>query len=84
MGADLDKHDKATGVTDAKVKYSAPLRGEVEGDAAYVVVPVVYLYKEKGKPMTEDARMTFVLHKESGAWKISGWVWTGTKPRPAK
>lgn len=83
-GADLEKHDKAAGVTDAKVKYSAPLRSEVEGDAAYVVVPVVYVYKEKGKPMTEDARMTFVLHKESGAWKIAGWVWTGTKPHAAK
>lgn len=78
--ADLEKHDKAEGVTDAKVKYSAPVRSEIAGDAAYVVVPVVYDYKAKGKPMTETARMTFVLHKESGAWKIAGWVWSGTKP----
>jgi ketosteroid isomerase-like protein len=83
-GADLEKHDKAAGIADAKVKYSAPVRSEVEGEAAYVVVPVQYVYKEKGKSMIEDARMTFVLHRESGAWKIAGWVWSGDKPRATK
>ena len=83
-GADLEKHDKAAGLTDAKVKYSAPVRSDVDGDAAYVVVPVVYVYKEKGKAMTEDARMTFALKREAGAWKVAGWVWTGSKPHPAK
>ena len=67
---------------DAKVKYSAPVRSEVEGDAAYVVVPVQYVFKEKGKAMLEDAQMTFVLHREAGAWKIAGWVWSGKKPYP--
>ncbi len=83
-GADLEKHDKAAGITDAKVEYSAPSRTEIEGDAAYVVVPVVYVYKEKGAPMNEEAHMTFVLRREAGTWKIAGWVWTGNKPQPAK
>jgi hypothetical protein len=34
--------------------------------------------------MTEAAHMTFVLHKEAGAWKIAGWVWTGGKPHATK
>jgi ketosteroid isomerase-like protein len=83
-GSDLEKHDKAAGIADAKVKDSAPVRSEVEGDAAYVVVPVQYVFKEKGKAMLEDAQMTFVLHREAGAWKVAGWVWSGKKPYPAK
>lgn len=83
-GADLDKHDKAAGITDDKVNYSAATRTDVVGDSAYVVVPVVYVYKEKGKPMLEEAHMTFALHRENGAWKIAGWVWTGSKPHAAK
>ena len=83
-GADLEKHDKAAGVTDAKVMYSSTVRSETEGDRAYVVAKVQYVYKEKGKAMLEDAHMTFVLHREDNAWKIAGWVWSGEKPRAAK
>jgi ketosteroid isomerase-like protein len=83
-GADLEKAEKAAGMTDAKVKYSAPVRSEIAGDQAYVVVPVQYVFKQKGTAMLEDAHMTFVLHRESNAWKIAGWVWSGEKPRAAK
>jgi ketosteroid isomerase-like protein len=82
--ADIERHDATTGVTDGSVKYSAPTRTEVEADYAYVIVPTVYLCKERGKPMAEEANMTFVLRRQSGAWKISGWVWSGAKPHPAK
>jgi hypothetical protein len=82
--ADYDKHAKATGVSDGSVKYGAPTRTEIEGDLAYVVVPTVYNYKEKGKAVTEEGQMTFVLHTEAGAWKISAWTWTGVKPHAAK
>ena len=82
--ADLEKHDAMMGVSDGVVKYDAPTRIETEADVAYVIVPTVYLYKERGKPMAEEAQMTFVLRRQSGAWKISGWVWSGGKPHPAK
>lgn len=82
--ADYDKHAQATGVSDGSVKYGDPTRAEVEGDFAYVVIPTVYTYKEHGQAMTEDGQMTFVLHHEQGAWKISAWTWTGTIPHPAK
>lgn len=82
--ADYEKHAQAAGVSDGTVKYGAPTRTEVEGDAAYVVVPTIYLYKEHGKPVAEEGQMTFVLHVESGSWKISGWTWTGVKPHPTK
>jgi ketosteroid isomerase-like protein len=82
--ADLDKHDKANGVSDAKVKYGATTRTEIEGDSAYAVVSVSYAFNQKGKPMAEEAHMTFALHREAGAWKIASWVWSGNKPHPAK
>ncbi|MFY9643870.1 MAG: nuclear transport factor 2 family protein [Terriglobales bacterium] len=82
--ADYDKHAQANGVSDGIVKYGAPTRTEVEGDAAYVVIPATYLYKERGQSMVEKGQMTFVLHAEGGGWKIQGWTWLGVKPHPAK
>ena len=82
--AEYDKHAAATGVSDGLVKYGAPTRTEIEGDAAYVVIPTVYTYKEHGQPIAEKGQMTFALHGGPGAWKISGWTWTGTKPKPMK
>ncbi len=81
---DYDKHSKATGVTDGIVKYGAPTRTVLDKDVAYVVLPTTYVYKEKGKPMTEQGQMTFVLHQESAGWKITAWTWTGTKPQAKK
>ena len=71
-----DKHAQATGVSDGKVTYGKPTRVEQVADAAYVVMPTVYLYKEHGKPMKEEGQITAVLNRESGAWKIRGWTWT--------
>lgn len=82
--ADYDKHAQATGVSDGQVKYGPPIRTEIEGDVAYVIVPTTYLYKVHGKPMVEKGEMTFVLHTEAGAWKIGGWTWSGERPHPPK
>ena len=79
-----DAHAKATGVTDGRVTYGRPTRTEIEGDVAYLVMPTVYLYNEHGKPLREEGRMTVVLTRQAGAWKIRGWTWTGVKPHPPK
>jgi hypothetical protein len=79
-----DKHAQATGVTDGKVTYGKPTRIEEVADAAYVVMPAIYRYKEQGKSTREDGQFTAVLNRESGAWKIRGWTWTGAKPRSAQ
>jgi hypothetical protein len=77
--ADLERDDKAHGITDQMVTISAPLRVETGGDGAYVVVPAVYAFKERGVAMSESARMTFVLKKDAGAWLIHAWTWTGPR-----
>jgi len=58
------------------------MRAEVSGTDAYVVVPAVYSFTEKGAAKRESAHMTFVLKKGSTGWLIHGWTWNG--PMPAK
>jgi hypothetical protein len=79
-----DKHAQATGVTDGKVTYGKPTRIEEVADAAYIVMPTLYLYKENGKPLKEEGQITAVLNRESGVWKIRAWTWSGVKPHAAK
>ncbi|HEY3927885.1 MAG TPA: nuclear transport factor 2 family protein [Candidatus Koribacter sp.] len=82
--ADLAKAEKAAGMTETKVGFSSALRTEIDGDTAYVVVPTTYSWKQAGKAMTENATMTFVLHKDVGAWKVASWTWSGHHPHSAK
>jgi hypothetical protein len=82
--AEYGKHATATGVTDGNVTYGSVFVSNIEGDVAYVVLPTIYNYKEKGKAITEPGKMAFVLHLESGEWLIRAWCWTGTKPHPVK
>lgn len=79
-----DKHAQATGVTDGKVTYGKPTRIEADADTAYVIMPTVYLYKEHSKPVKEEGQITAVLNRESGAWKMRGWTWSGVKPHAAE
>jgi ketosteroid isomerase-like protein len=55
----------------------------MDGDQAYVVVPAVFAFKEKGVPTKESAQMTFVLKKGAKGWLIHAWTWTGPKPQKA-
>ena len=82
--ADLTKNDAAAGITEEKVTLGAVTREVVSPDTAYVIVAATYSFKPKGVAMREPAQMTFALKKDSGAWKIAGWTWTGPDPTPAK
>ena len=53
---DSARHALATGVSDGMVKYGAPTRTEIEGDAAYVSISPTHLYKEHGKPTAKKDR----------------------------
>ena len=81
--ADLDKDAKKRGITDQAVTIGAPTREEISGDRAYVVVPAVYTFKERGVVMRESAQFAIVLRKGAGGWLIHGWAWTGPKPERA-
>jgi ketosteroid isomerase-like protein len=79
--ADLAKDSEKQGITDQAVTLGAPTRQELSGDRAYVVVPAVYTFKQRGVSMREAAQMTFALKKEADGWRIHGWTWTGPKPQ---
>jgi hypothetical protein len=79
--ADLTSDDKKNGITDEKVSIGAATRVEMNAAAAYVVVPSVYTFKQKGVAMREAAQMTFTLKKSASGWLIHGWAWTGPKAR---
>ena len=81
--ADLDSDAKKTGMTEPMVTLSTPSRIERNVDHAYVIVPAVFTFKQKGAAMRESAQMTFVLRKGAGGWLIHGWTWTGPRPQPA-
>ena len=70
-------------MTEPVVTLSAPTRIERNVDQAYVIVPAVFTFKQKGAAMRESAQMTFVLRKGASGWLIHGWTWTGPRPQPA-
>ena len=78
--ADLDKASKAAGQTDESVTLGKPVRADVNGDVAYVVIPAQFKYRQHGKRMVEPAQMVFSLRQEASAWKIAAWAWTGGTP----
>jgi hypothetical protein len=82
--ADLDADAKANGITEPMVTIKVPTRVEVHETHAYVIVPAVYSFKQKGVAMSESAQMTFVLNKGASGWLIHGWTWTGPRPTAAK
>jgi ketosteroid isomerase-like protein len=82
-GADLEADAKKNGITEPMVTVSAPTRIERNGDQAYVVVPAVYSFKQRGTSMRETAQLTVVLKKSANGWLMQGWTWTGPKPQAA-
>ena len=77
----LDSESKKQGISDESVTLGRATRTESAGDQAYVIVPAVYNFKQRGMAMRETAQMTFVLKKSgNGSWLIHGWTWTGPKP----
>ena len=47
---------------------------------AYIVLPTVYRFKQKGVMMREAGTMTFVMAQLGEGWKISSWTWSGPPP----
>lgn len=81
--AALGDDSQKQGITDQVVKISAPSRVESAGDQAYVIVPAVYTFKQRGVAMREAAQMTFTLKKGPAGWLIHAWTWTGPKASAA-
>jgi ketosteroid isomerase-like protein len=79
--ADLQKDAKTHEQSDQKMNLGKTIRSQVDGDTAYVVMAATFVYKEKGKAMTEPGQMALALKKDGDSWKIASWAWAGTPPR---
>jgi ketosteroid isomerase-like protein len=75
--ADFDADATKNGITDAIVTMGKLRHVDVTGDRAYVVSPVDYSYKQKGKPVKETgSTFTLVLQNVGGSWRLTGWAWS--------
>ncbi len=83
-GKALDDSDKAAGNTDSHLSYGKPVHIEASVERAYVVLPAVYTFKQKGVTQKETAHMALTLQKSKSGWLITGFSWAGTKAKPAQ
>jgi len=73
---DYDADAKKNGITDGIVTLRAPWHVDVAAGRAYVVAPVNYKFKQKGKPAQEiGSVITIALQKTEAGWRITGWAW---------
>ena len=68
---------KKNGINDGIVNASDPRDVEVNGNRAYVVMPVRFSYVKGGKDVKEpDATFTAALEKIGKTWLIRSWTWS--------
>ena len=73
---DYEADAKKNGITDGVVTLGTPRHIDITADSAYVVVPVSFTYKQKGKPVKETgSTWTLVLQKGAAGWRITAWAW---------
>jgi ketosteroid isomerase-like protein len=82
--ADLQKQAKAEGLSDETVTLGKVTYAVESGAEAYVVIEATFAFKVKGAAMREAAHMNYALKKTPGGWKIAGWAWSGSSPKPVK
>jgi ketosteroid isomerase-like protein len=66
---------KSAQITSPAVVVGKPRHIDVAGEAAYVVAPATFSYRQKGKPLKESATVTLALQKGNDGWRITGWAW---------
>jgi opacity protein-like surface antigen len=73
---DYEADAKKNGITDGVVTLGTPRHIDITADSAYVVVPVSFTYKQKGKLVKETgSTWTLVLQKGAAGWRITAWAW---------
>ena len=68
-----------TEATDVFITLGKPLQLSITNDRAYLVTRDSIAFKENGKSMRQTGSIhTFVLHKGTSGWRISGEAWADT------
>jgi ketosteroid isomerase-like protein len=79
---DYDADARAQAITEPRMDYAAAIRAESDGKSAYIVLPTIYRFKQRGRSMSAAGTMTFVLTKAGGNWKIASWTYSAPAPAP--
>ena len=64
-------------ITDFSMQLLKPRRVEVSGDRAYIVLPAVYSFKQRLRPMQKLGTITATLERLDKKWLIATWSWAG-------
>ena len=78
MLAMLGQRKNLTAIT---MEIGPPSRIEVEGEAAYAIVPGLLTYVGPGSTLRSNGLLTFSLRASDGQWLINGLVWSGPEAR---
>ena len=81
-GADYMKDATARGIDAGRIDYQQPIQSTSDGTSAYVVLPTVYRFTQKGAKMAGKGSMTFVMTRAGPDWKITSWTYSGATPVP--
>ncbi len=74
--SDYDANARQNGISDGIVTLGNPSHVDITAGYAYVVVPANYVYKQRGRPVSEiGSIITLTLHKSQTGWRITGWSW---------
>jgi len=74
---DFEAWSTKNAITDSKVIAGKARHLTVDGNNAYVVMPMTFTYNDHGKPMKETGSLvTMSLAKSDSGWRVSGWAWS--------
>jgi hypothetical protein len=75
--SDFDAFGKANEITAGVVILGKPRHLDITAEHAYVVVPAIYTFTMKGKPMKQSGSIiTVALHKGASGWRMGAWAWS--------
>ena len=79
---DYARDAETRGISGGRVDYSAPIQANSNGTSAYIVLPTVYRFVQRGARMAGRGNMTFFMTRDGANWKIAGWTYAGSTPAP--
>jgi len=80
--SDYGRDAQARGISGGRVDYSAPIQANSDGTTAYIVLPTVYRFVQRGTRMAGRGSMTFLMTRADSGWRIAGWTYSGATPTP--
>jgi len=75
-GRDISHITIKSEITPVDGVLGTPQTVEVNGDRAYFVAPLTYMYKQHGKSIKETASFAVALRRTQAGWRITGWAYS--------